>query len=173
MSWEHLAAFGLLISFVAVAGGVWALIAQKVVVNESGEPTAIEVPVFGKMQTNYPSLVAVFLGVALAVYVTNQVTVTERMIPLLTDLSIERASAGTHLFVGAIPSEYITAGTVSGQNPNKFSLNVEENGQYSVVAFMVSEIRDNRPVYSLVQGPAVLDLKSRSMTYSGTLLGGS
>jgi hypothetical protein len=93
------------------------------------------------------------------------------MIPLVTDLSIENASTGTHLFVGAIPFEYLTASTVSDQNPNKFSLSVEDNGQYNVVAFMLSEVRDNRPVFELVQGPAIRDLESHSMKYSGKLLG--
>ncbi len=46
----------------------WALMKQKVTVNEKGQVTEVEVPIFGKLKTTYPAVVTAFLGVALCAY---------------------------------------------------------------------------------------------------------
>jgi hypothetical protein len=45
-------------------GGVVALLRQKVVVDQSGQVTSIEILLLGKFNSNYPSLVAVAIGAA-------------------------------------------------------------------------------------------------------------
>jgi hypothetical protein len=69
-------------AMIIVIGGL-SLILQKVykVESESGEKTVIEVPLFGKMTTNYPALAFVFIGAALAAYTFGKTSeATERWV---------------------------------------------------------------------------------------------
>ena len=55
------------VSVVLVALGFVALLKQKTYIDPAtNQPTGIELPVLGKLKTNYPALVFVFLGVGLA-----------------------------------------------------------------------------------------------------------
>ena len=57
------------LSFLSVALGFVALLAQRTYLDkETQKPVEIEIPVFGKMKSNYPALLFVFLGFALAFY---------------------------------------------------------------------------------------------------------
>lgn len=64
-------------ALIIVIGGL-SLILQKVykVESENGDKTVIEVPLFGKMSTNYPALAFVFVGAALAAYTFGKTTET-------------------------------------------------------------------------------------------------
>lgn len=63
-------AFG--ISIILIILGFIALIFQKTYIDANTlQPTEIDIPIFGKMKSNYPSLVFVFLGVVVAFYTIN------------------------------------------------------------------------------------------------------
>jgi hypothetical protein len=59
--------------FIVLLGGV-SLVLQKVykVDSTTGEKTIVEVPVFGKLSTNYPAIAFIFIGAALAAYTLNK-----------------------------------------------------------------------------------------------------
>ena len=143
------------------------MLGQKVVVDDNGNVTEIEVPFFGKLKTNVPSLVSIFLGVALVAFIVNKVTVTRDFIPLFATLSFEGAEYSPDLFVGAIPNEYIRVGSAIEGTNSEFQINVDRSGEYSVVAMALVEVRDGRPIYDLVQGSAVRDADSKAMRFSG------
>ena len=46
-------------------GGLYLLSKKKVIVDSSGAPTDLEIPIFGRIKTNSPILVAIFLGALL------------------------------------------------------------------------------------------------------------
>lgn len=63
---------GGILAALAVTLGFIALVTQKTYIDpETQKPTEVEVPFFGKLKTNYPSLVFVFLGFALAFYIVR------------------------------------------------------------------------------------------------------
>jgi hypothetical protein len=62
-----LAAFAIVLGFVA-------LLCSKIYVidNGTGKATEVDLPLVGKMKTNYPALVFILVGTALATYSLNQ-----------------------------------------------------------------------------------------------------
>ncbi len=75
------------IKFMAIMGfaliglflGFWALLKQKTYMNaETKEVIDIELPFFGKIKSQYPSLIIVFLSFALVLYLLNQVKETRK-----------------------------------------------------------------------------------------------
>lgn len=63
---------GGVLSFISITLGFVALLKQKTYINEETQkPTEVELPFWGKMKTNYPSLIFVFLGFAFAFYVVH------------------------------------------------------------------------------------------------------
>ena len=61
------------ISLICIVLGFFALLKQKTYINaETKEPTEVELPILGKMKTNYPSLIFLAMGIFLAAYVFNR-----------------------------------------------------------------------------------------------------
>jgi hypothetical protein len=56
----------LFVALTTVLGGVVALLKQKVMVDDKGQVTEIEIPLLGKFRSNYPSLAAIVIGALLA-----------------------------------------------------------------------------------------------------------
>lgn len=138
-----LAIFILVISLGVAMGGVWALIRQKVIVNEQGEVTSVEIPFFGKLKTNYPSLVAIFFGIALAAFVWQRVTVEKVTMPLRVKVTVEhdRVDARNDVFLGVIPQQYhIFENGVTANSPKEIELDVEQPGDYQVVVYTITGV---------------------------------
>src|SRR5262245_53935348 len=97
----------LLIALVATLGGVAALFKQKVIVNEAGQVTEIEIPLLGKFKTNYPSLAAVAIGAALAYAVLHVMGIRPPTIPITARVMLDYPSPRkSDVFVGVIPQKY-------------------------------------------------------------------
>src|SRR5882757_3424246 len=61
------------ISILLIILGFIALLKQKTYIDpETKQPTEVEVPVLGKLKTNYPALVFIFLGFAAAYFAFNK-----------------------------------------------------------------------------------------------------
>lgn len=61
------------ISLVCIVLGFTALLKQKTYIDsETKEPTEVELPILGKMKTNYPSLIFLAMGIFLAAFVFNK-----------------------------------------------------------------------------------------------------
>lgn len=55
------------ISGLSIILGFFALLKQKTYIDpDTNQPTEVEIPIFGKLKSNYPALVFVFLGIGLA-----------------------------------------------------------------------------------------------------------
>lgn len=61
------------IAILAIILGFIALLTQKVYIDSAtNQPTEVEIPLFGKIKTNIPALVFVFLGFATAIFAFNK-----------------------------------------------------------------------------------------------------
>lgn len=167
-TWAFLAGTGLIIAGISVVGGIVALLKQSVVVDESGHVTAVEIPLLGRLTTNYPSLVAIFLGLALAAFVINKITPEPDRIKLLADFDTNGVQAGNHIFVGAIPSKYLRSETATVESSHSYSLDVDRKEEYNVIGFTLVRGVEGRPVYLLAQGPARMDEEGKAMIFAGS-----
>lgn len=156
--------FTLSIALACVAGGLWALVKQKPVVDENGNLTAVDLPLFGKVQTNYPSLVSIFLGTALCALVVQKSDVTVDQVQLEANMTVGDSLETATLFAGAVPMRYTAPGVLSGGDEHRFNIDVDKSGIYNVFAFALVGLENNRPVYYGTQGRANWD-SDRSMLY--------
>lgn len=167
----------LLIALVAVAGGLWILAKQKIVVDKDGNPTSIEIPLFGKMQTNYPSLLAVFLGLFLAWAVQGRLDVVQqvRQLPLTAQFELEGVPDNAFVFVHAVPQRYVRhATTFTSADENAVTIDVDDPGPYTVIAYALNGLgADGQADVSLVQGPAVLTAEADGLSFNGRIRGGA
>lgn len=70
---NHIALIAFTLSILSIVLGFVALLKQKTYLDsETKEPVEIEVPIIGRMKTNYPAMVFVFLGFSLAFFVVNK-----------------------------------------------------------------------------------------------------
>jgi hypothetical protein len=136
----------LLIAFVAVTGSTWALLKQQVVVDNEGHASEVEVPLLGRLKTNYPSLIGLLIGVTLAVYVIQRHEPVRGKIELEGNMAMDELPEGWSVFVTAAPKRYLTPLPL-GQT---VSIDVDDNERYNVIAFALGGIRaDGTPVYSV------------------------
>lgn len=81
------------ISILSIVLGFIALLAQKTYINpETNEPSEVEIPFIGKIKTNYPAVIFVFLGFAAALHAFNK---SEPQFPL-TGKVISRGASSVH-----------------------------------------------------------------------------
>lgn len=145
-----LACFALLIALTVVLGGLIILGKQKIVVNDEGQVTSVDVPFLGKVRTNYPSVVAIFFGILLAAFVLQQIPfhpVTERQMPLkaviqLVDYSTHPSSKD--VFLGVIPLKYHKMkNQVKPNTTEEIQLKVAQADDYHAVAYAVTKLLGN------------------------------
>jgi hypothetical protein len=132
----------LLIAALAMIGGVVALLKQKVVVDQSGQVTGIELPLLGKFNTNYPSLVAVAIGAALAYGVYHKVTIVPDSMVTNARVDVEPAGVRTkpQVFV-VIPQEYHLVKTdVTPGETTTIPVTVRKASNYHVIVYTVAGI---------------------------------
>lgn len=141
-----IALFILVICLVVTVGGVWALLRQKVVVDKIGNVTEIEIPFFGKLRTNYPSLVAIFMALGVSVFVLNRWTIEPDMMPFITKVQLEHPvnTVRSEVFVGAIPQQYhIFENGVGVGAPHEIRMNVVKDVNYQVIVYTVTGVDEN------------------------------
>lgn len=168
-----LISFVLAIALVCVLGGIYALLRQQVVVDQNGQPSEIELPWFGKIKTNYPSLIAVGLGIALATFVASKLEPTAeiRNLPLIATLETDNLAPGSYVMVAAFPQRYLKGSQEFFQNgKGTMELQVDEPGPYTVVALAPTDFgSDGRPIYTVTQGPAIFDNTAGRLSFTGRL----
>ena len=133
----------LVISLAVCLGGIWALLRQKVIVSEQGEITSVEIPFFGKIKTNYPSLIAIFLGIALAAFVWQRYTIEQEMMPVNAKITLQHPSSDIRkdVFLGIIPQEYhVFENGIVPNTSHDISIQVRKPGDYQFVVYTVTGI---------------------------------
>lgn len=159
---------GMVVGLIICGGATYAMIKQKVVVDDAGEISSVEIPFLGKLKTNYPSLLAVFIGAGLVGYIVSRSEIAVETASLEATLTIPSAANGNHVFVAAIPTRYLeSANAFQAGEPSTFKLTVDKREAYNVVGFMVADLRDGKPIYALTHGPALID--GDKMIFAGEL----
>lgn len=116
-SWEgdnDMFAFVIALAVLAVGlliccGSLYVLLHQKIVVDESGNVSEIELPVIGKLKTNYPSLIGLGIGAMLSYGVLVQWSAVPDTLPLKAGITLieEGSQAKRDVFLGvALPHHY-------------------------------------------------------------------
>lgn len=150
----------LIIAAIAVIGGVVELLKQRVIVDPiSGQVIEIEIPGFGKVKTNYPSVAAIFLGLAMAAGVLQWLAVEIEQMPFTATVTVrnpdstERKTAD--VFLSVIPQRYKRSQSgVSTNKPVDIKLNVDKGEQYDVIVYSPIYMRSDGTVQRTLQfGP--------------------
>jgi hypothetical protein len=107
----------LLVSLLIGAGGIVFMFTQKIVVNEQNNKTEIDVPFFGKLQTNYPAIAAFFLAAVLAAYTTSIWKEDLKRIPVTATVTLEPGEwpNSPQVLVGVIPGSALRLETVNNR----------------------------------------------------------
>lgn len=145
------------IALLMTAGGIWLMSRQKVVVDDAGNVTDIEIPFFGKLKTNAPGVVAFFLGAALAGYAVNKAPTELDKIPLRIFVKAPSNAGIGGVIAGAIPSRYLThVGSFDQARTAHVDLQVDRPDTYTVVALQILQVNDQgQTVYRVKYGPTV------------------
>lgn len=148
-----LISFSLLLAGIAIAGGLWILLKQQVVVREDGSPTSVQLPFFGKIQTNYPSLVSVFLGAAISYLCIGKIPDPEpAKINLNASISLDQG-VSRHVFVHAIPkgnTGFLTPNP--GLEAGSVDFVLDANHDYTVVAYTI-EVKEGDIHHEIISQP--------------------
>ncbi|MDQ7775005.1 MAG: hypothetical protein Q4615_03385 [Paracoccus aminovorans] len=168
-----LLSFVLIIALASVLGGIIALLKQQVIVDKDGNPSEIELPWFGKIRTNYPSLFALALGIVLAGFVSVRLDPDDKKIrnmPLIATLESDDLPSGSYVMVAAFPQRYALASSeLLKDGSGNIELSVDEPGPYTVVALAPTNFEEGRLIYSVTQGPAELDAEGDRLVFYGRL----
>lgn len=149
---------GMICAILAIVSGVVLIFKSKVVVDSHGNPTEVEIPFFGKLKTNAPSIVAIFIGAALAGYVVHIDADRPLKVALKAQIKADKP-AGFPVILGAVPLDYF----VTGSEPNpqgvfELTVPVVKNGSYGVIVVRPVEVtEDGKTAYSVTTGQARID----------------
>lgn len=168
-----IALFALTISFVACAGGISILYKEKVIVDERGEVTSVELPFLGKLRTNYPSLVAIFLGVCLAFAVLYKWPLSDSnrsKMPLVATVTLLDSSP-RDIFFAAVPADNVNfMNKVPPKTPKEITLYVDESENYFGLAYAVKWLPNSPTQYALEYGSVEISGESgRNARFNTTL----
>jgi hypothetical protein len=132
---------GFVLSFVLAICGIVFLFKEKSVYDSAGKKIEIEVPLFGKLTTNFPAIGALVLATALAAF-TLQIGFKQQpdRFPIHASVNVDGLdpSTATDVIVGIIPGSYMFVNTLGRGSKNGVSRRIYVAGgehSYTGVAF--------------------------------------
>lgn len=145
-------------SVITLVGSMIFLFKQKTVVDQNGHVTEVEIPLFGKVKSNYPSIVTGFLGAGLAAFTMDRVVPDIPRIDLSATVGVARAANANDLpvFVGVVPQEYFTSTTLDPDGRGVLEFSVEDNKTYNVVVLKPVEVTPDGVRFLSTHGPATV-----------------
>lgn len=165
------------ILLIATVGGVATMLLavvflfrQKTVVDQEGHVTEVEIPLFGKIKSNYPSVGLAIIGAGLCAFAINT-TAPDPVVRVTLNAQV-RDEIGTHdlpVQVGVVPQEYFRSGNLGENGQSSFSFGVDAGKDYQVVVLRPAEFAGNSVRYRSVQGPAQFDADKARFIYEGDL----
>lgn len=164
----HIAVVALIIAAIAVIGGVCELLyGRRITVDKNtGEVIDIELPIFGKLKTNYPSVGAIFLGLCFGGFVLNWIQVKKEQIPFVATVTInsDDTRQKADVFLGMIPQQFRSQRSgVPVNEPVKLTLNVDKNQPYDVITFVPTAILSNGSTRRVTEfGPMTIENRGDS-----------
>jgi hypothetical protein len=90
-------------------GSLYVLLRQKPVVDQRGRVTQIQLPIFGKLKTNYPSLVAFFIGAFLVWFPLYKWPAPPPVvrIPVSGKITLQGKMTHNEVMVGIVPGNLV------------------------------------------------------------------
>ena len=116
-------------SVITLIGSMVFLFRQKTVVDQDGTVSEIDLPFFGRLKSNYPSILMGFIGAALAAFTLGKVTPTIPTIDLYATVGIAQASNINDLpiFVGVVPQSHFKSTTLGSNGKGTLNFAVDRN----------------------------------------------
>lgn len=124
-------------------------------VNDKGEVTSVEIPILGKIKSNYPSVGICMIGAGLAVYTISRLDPPRDTVELATSFSLlEEAQAnGLPPIIAAVPQHLWGTANTQADALAGLSFNVDQ-GQYTVFALKIVSITDGVTRWAIAQTTA-------------------
>ena len=150
----------LIIAGIAVIGGVVELCRQRIIVDQAtGNQISVEIPLFGKFKTNYPSLGAIILGVVIVWLVIGWFNIKIEKIPLTATVTFQNSNSHeiktAEVFLSVIPQRYKRSQTGIGTNEQvDIKLEVDKGEGYDVIVYTPVSMRPDGTFQKVMQfGP--------------------
>lgn len=126
-------------------GAVVFLFLQKTVVDQAGHVTDVEVPFFGRLKTNTPSIALCFLGAVMTFAVVTRVEPPRPTIDLSAEVGLAPGVAHNDLpvFVAAVPQDYLASTILDQSGKGHLTFPVALGPRYSVVILKPHEITED------------------------------
>lgn len=124
----------MIIGLIIGLGSLYILLKQKPVLDEHGNVTEIDIPIFGKLKSNYPSLAALLIGAFLVFYPLYR-------FPAPAPATVRRIPVSGKVTLQGIPANGVMVGIVPGnltplRSDGSFNVDVLEGEHtYTGVAY--------------------------------------
>jgi hypothetical protein len=135
-----LALSALLVGLVAVLGGLMVLLRRQ----ESGSPTGgksrVKLPILGEIETDFPSLVSIFLGIALCFVVVQKLEIHHPVdtVDLVTNFVNVPEGFDAPVLVAATPYVQNSFGLLAQEKPQVVQ-RVDRNNDYNTIVLLQTE----------------------------------
>ncbi|WP_216640102.1 hypothetical protein [Rhodovulum sp. P5] len=143
-------------------------------VTEEGHVTDIEIPLLGKVKSNYPSVIIAFIGAAILIYTVSRVDPEVPTIDLSAAVGVAEGTQTSSLpvIIAAVPQQYLGLTTLDEAGRGKFDFKVERTHDtaYNVVVLQPVEItEDGITRYQSIHGPAEITEDQKHLLFEGVL----
>ena len=158
MGTQYIYMAAMLGSVITLIGSMVFLFKQKTIVHENGR-TEIEIPFFGRLKSNYPSVIMGFIGAALAAFTLERMENRSPGIDLSATVGVSAQAATNDLpvFVGVVPQEHFTSTTLDASGQGTLSFIVDSSKAYNVVALKPIEVTADGVRFASTHGPAIIE----------------
>ncbi|ARE39281.1 hypothetical protein RGUI_1140 [Rhodovulum sp. P5] len=141
---------------------------------EEGHVTDIEIPLLGKVKSNYPSVIIAFIGAAILIYTVSRVDPEVPTIDLSAAVGVAEGTQTSSLpvIIAAVPQQYLGLTTLDEAGRGKFDFKVERTHDtaYNVVVLQPVEItEDGITRYQSIHGPAEITEDQKHLLFEGVL----
>ena len=132
-------------AFILIGGGLY-LLHKQIVIKDSvtGEMSEIDIPIFGRVKSNYPSLIALFFGPALIVYIISQLPPLSN--PLLpVEGKFSTSQSGTEIFesmrINIVPQSHVGNAYSNGAFEMNIPFDKEQEPYTAHVSYRINNIK--------------------------------
>lgn len=135
-----LALSALLVGLVAVAGGLIVLFRRQTTGEAAGGKSKVKLPIVGEIETDFPSLVSIFLGIALCFVVVQKLEIDRPIetVDIVTSFTNVPEGFDAPVLVAATPYVQNSFGLLAEENPQVVQ-HVDRSLDYNTIVLFQTE----------------------------------
>ena len=92
--------------FLVVGGGLYLIARQKNVTDAKGNAIEVDIPLFGRVKTNYPSVLALALGACLILYPLSTWPKAPGKVPVSGKITVKGRPSAEGIMIGIVPGTF-------------------------------------------------------------------